>query len=73
MCSYTYSYYRCGCTYFIWSDTMEACWNRFLSGYSPDLWSIDMCKNMVVECNGISNYYCRDCSEDHTLEYQLEE
>lgn len=60
-------------SYFIWTNTMEACWNRFLSSYSPDIWSIDMCKNMVVECKGISNYYCNDCSEDHTLEFQLDE
>ncbi|KAF2157052.1 hypothetical protein K461DRAFT_218356 [Myriangium duriaei CBS 260.36] len=73
MCSYTYSYYRCGCNYFIWSDSLEMCINRFLSSYSPDIWSTDMCKNSKVECGGISNYYCSDCSEDHTLEFQLEE
>jgi len=52
---------------------MEVCSARLLSGYSYDIWSIDMCKNMTVSCAGFSNYYCTDCSEDVTLEFQLDE
>jgi hypothetical protein len=73
MCSYTYSWYVCSHDYYIWANSIEICHNRLLSSYSPDAWSIDMCKNMKVECGGFSNYYCSDCSEDVTLEYQLDE
>jgi hypothetical protein len=52
---------------------MEVCHNRLLSGYSYDAWSIDMCKNISVKCGGFSNYYCSDCSEDCSLEYELDE
>lgn len=73
MCSYTFSYYACGCDYFIWSDTMEYCSNRYLSAHSIDIFSVDMCENKVVTCDGIPGYYCDECSEDHTLEYELDE
>jgi hypothetical protein len=73
MCSYTFSYYICGCDYFIWTDTVEYCENRSINAFSVDIWSDDMCRDKVVECAGISRYYCGECSEDHTLEYQLEE
>ena len=43
------------------------------SGYSPDAWSIDMCKNITVTCEGLSDYYCENCSEDYFLEYELDE
>lgn len=73
MCSYTYLFYYCGHDYYILSDTIEFCSNRYLSGYSVDVWTIDMCTDKVVECYGLSKYYCNECSEDHTLEYELEE
>lgn len=72
MCQYTYSYYYCGCDYYIWWDTVEFCSNRFLSGYSVDVSTADMCRDRVVFCDGISDYYCNECSEDHTLEYELD-
>ncbi|THZ42173.1 hypothetical protein D6C87_05211 [Aureobasidium pullulans] len=62
MCTYTYSWYICNHDYYIWTDSVEVCSNRLLSGYSADAWSI-----------GFGEYYCRDCSEDYTLEYELEE
>ena len=40
------------------------------SGYSYDAWSNDLCKNMTVTCDGMSNYYCDKCSEDYYLEYE---
>ncbi|KAF2715987.1 hypothetical protein K431DRAFT_324111 [Polychaeton citri CBS 116435] len=73
MCQYTYSYYYCGCDYYIWADSIEYCANRYLSGYSVDVWTIDMCNKKEMQCAGISKYYCGECSEDHTLEFQLEE
>lgn len=73
MCGYTYSWYICNHDYFIWYDSVEICEHRFLSGYSFDAWSNDMCKNMIVTCAGFSNQYCNECSEDHTLEFELEE
>jgi hypothetical protein len=73
MCSYTYSFYFCGHDYFLHSNTIEVCHSRLLSGYSYDAWSIDLCKQSVVNCAGFSNYYCHDCSEDVTLEFQLDE
>jgi hypothetical protein len=73
MCSYTYSWYYCNHDYYIWANSIEICPNRLLSGYSSDAWSIDMCKNMKVTCGGFSNYYCNDCSEDYSLEYELDE
>ncbi|KAG9993834.1 WD40 repeat-like protein, partial [Aureobasidium melanogenum] len=73
MCTYTYQFYLCNHSYFIWGNSIEICTNRFLSGYSSDAWSIDMCKHHVAICKGFGNYYCPDCSEDHTLEWQLEE
>ena len=73
MCQYTYSYYYCGHDYFIYSDSLETCANRYLSAHSVDVWTIDMCKDMVVTCNGISIYYCKECSEDYTLEFDLDE
>ncbi|TIA41590.1 hypothetical protein D6C79_07194 [Aureobasidium pullulans] len=30
-------------------------------------------KHHVAICKGFGEYYCRDCSEDYTLEYELEE
>ncbi|KAI4721051.1 hypothetical protein E4T48_02741 [Aureobasidium sp. EXF-10727] len=60
-------------SYYIWTDTIEICTNRFLSSYSYDAWSIDMCKHHVAVCKGFGNYYCPDCSEDHNLELELEE
>lgn len=73
MCSYTFSYYYCGCDYFVCYDTLEYCENRSISAHSVDIWTDDMCRDKQVTCDGISNYYCSECSEDHTLEYQLEE
>lgn len=72
MCGYTYSYYICGCDYYIHYDSVEFCEHRSFSGYSVDGWSSDMCDQKNVVCEGISNYYCSECSEDHTLEYALE-
>jgi hypothetical protein len=40
MCTYTYSWYICNHSYYIWTDTIEICTNRFLSSYSYDAWSI---------------------------------
>ena len=57
----------------MWPETVEVCQARLLSGYSYDAWSIDMCKNIHVKCDGFGNYYCKDCSEDVTLEYQMED
>jgi len=92
MCTYTYSWYICNHDYYIWTDSVEVCSNRLLSGYSADAWSIgeratsvcswdnkpdfivlDMCKHHIAICKGFGEYYCRDCSEDYTLEYELEE
>lgn len=73
MCQYTYCYYVCGHDYFIVSDTMEFCANRSVSAHSVDAWTVDMCKDLVVECLGMSRYYCNECSEDHLLEFQLDE
>ena len=73
MCKYTYLYYSCGCDYYIVWDSTESCANRSLSGYSVDIWSIDMCSSKEAECLGRSKYVCRECAEDHTLEYELEE
>ncbi|KAF2490686.1 hypothetical protein BU16DRAFT_131704 [Lophium mytilinum] len=73
MCSYTYSWYYCNHDYYIWANSVEVCPNRLLSGYSYDCWSIDMCKNSKVTCGGFSNYYCSDCSEDVSLEFELDE
>jgi hypothetical protein len=73
MCSYTYIQYYCGCDYYMISDSVEFCSNRIFSGYSVDGWSNDMCEKQAVSFAGISRFYCNECSEDHTLEYQLEE
>ncbi|QIW96987.1 hypothetical protein AMS68_002505 [Peltaster fructicola] len=73
MCGYVYAYYYCGCDYYIQNDTIEFCANRNLSAHSPDVWSDDMCDKKEVKCAGISNFYCRECSEDHLLEYDLDE
>ncbi|KAF1983033.1 hypothetical protein K402DRAFT_396967 [Aulographum hederae CBS 113979] len=73
MCSYSYSWYICGHTYYIHYNSLEVCANRLLSSYSYDAWSIDLCKNIQVECGGFSNYYCNDCSEDVSLEFELDE
>lgn len=40
MCTYTYQWYICNHSYFIWGSSIEICTNRFLSGYSSDAWSI---------------------------------
>ncbi|OAK95869.1 hypothetical protein IQ06DRAFT_352129 [Phaeosphaeriaceae sp. SRC1lsM3a] len=73
MCSYTYSWYYCSHGYYIWADSLEVCEHRLLSGYSYDAWSIDLCKNIKAACHGFSNYYCSECSEDVTLEFELDE
>lgn len=73
MCGYTYSWYYCNHDFYIWAGSIEVCPNRLLSGYSYDAWSIDMCKNLKVDCGGFSNYYCTDCSEDVSLEFELDE
>jgi hypothetical protein len=73
MCSYTYSWYYCGHDCYIWAGSLEFCASRLLSSYSYDAWSIDLCKNMKVSCGGYSGHYCVDCSEDVTLEYELDE
>jgi hypothetical protein len=73
MCQYSYAFYCCGHDYFIWSDSIEYCGNRYLSAHSVDIYSIDMCKDHVAECSGIAAYYCSDCSEDHALEFELDE
>lgn len=73
MCGYTYSTTFCGCDYYIHYDSVEFCEHRTFSGYSVDGWSSDMCDNKVVVCEGIGNFYCDECSEDHTLEYDLDE
>ncbi|KAF2209011.1 hypothetical protein CERZMDRAFT_48104 [Cercospora zeae-maydis SCOH1-5] len=73
MCSYSFLYYYCGCDIFMLDDSIEYCGNRYLNGYSVEIWSADMCKDRVVTCNGRSRWYCSECSEDHTLEYELEE
>ena len=73
MCKYTYLHYYCGHDYYILTDSLEYCDNRYISSYSVDVWTIDMCRDKKVECSGLSRFYCDECSEDHTLEYQLEE
>jgi hypothetical protein len=73
MCKYTYSWYCCNHNYYIWDSSIEICQNRLLSGYSYDAWSADMCKHVETTCAGFSSYYCSECSEDHTLEYELDE
>jgi hypothetical protein len=55
------------------ANSIEVCPSRLMSSYSYDVWSIDMCKNMNVYCDGFSNYCCTDCSEDVALEYELDE
>ena len=73
MCQYTYSYYYCGHDYFILSDAIEYCGNRNLAADSVDLWGSDVCNKAVVTCNGMSYAYCSECSEDHTLEFELDD
>lgn len=73
MCTYTYSWYVCNHDYYIWADSVEVCEHRFLSSYSYDAWTIDMCKRVQAICKGFGRYYCKDCSEDHQLEYELDE
>ncbi len=73
MCSYSYSWYCCSHDTFIHSSSIETCGNRLLSGYSSDAWSADMCRDLQVECHGYSQFYCSECSEDHSLEYELDE
>ena len=73
MCQYSYSYYFCGCETFVWYDTIEFCENKSVSPWSISGWTADMCKDKVVTCLGYSRYYCNECSEDHTLEYELDE
>jgi hypothetical protein len=73
MCSYTYSWYYCSHDSYIWDNSVELCASRLLSGYSYDAWSIDLCDNRKVTCDGYSLYYCEDCSEDVALEYELDE
>jgi hypothetical protein len=73
MCSYTYSWYYCSHGIYIWENTVEVYASRLLSGYSYNAWSIDLCNNVKVSCNGYSEYYCVECSEDVALEYELDE
>lgn len=73
MCSYTYLQFRCGCDYYMVSESIEFCNSRIFSGYSADGWSNDMCETQDVTFDGISGRYCGECSEDHTLEFQLDE
>lgn len=73
MCGYSYSWYICNHDYFIHDDTVEVCEHRFLSGYSADAWTIDMCKRVKAVCKGFAMRYCHECSEDHTLEFELDE
>ncbi|KAI9831442.1 MAG: hypothetical protein M1819_005041 [Sarea resinae] len=73
MCSYTYSWYCCNHSTYIWDHTIEICPNHTLSAHSADSWSVDMCRNLQATCTGLSNYYCPECSEDVTLEWGLEE
>lgn len=55
------------------SESIEFCNSRIFSGYSADGWSNDMCETQDVTFDGISGRYCGECSEDHTLEFQLDE
>jgi hypothetical protein len=32
-----------------------------------------MCKETKTTCGGFSNYYCTECSEDVSLEFELDE
>lgn len=73
MCKHEYSFYYCGCDYFVWYDSVEMCGNRTLSGYSIDGYTIDMCDDKVATCCGYSSSYCAECADDHTLEYELDE
>ena len=47
--------------------------DRISCSSSVDVWTIDLCKDMVVVCDGISSHFCPECSEDHTLEFELDE
>ena len=73
MCSYTYYYHYCGCSYWVSWETAEFCGNTTTSPHSVDVYEIDMCIGKVVTCGGYSDEYCDECSEDHTLEHELEE
>ena len=73
MCRYAYAFYFCGHDYFIYQNTLEHCGNRYLSAHSIDAWSIDLCKDSVVTCDGISSSYCTDCNENNILEFELDE
>ncbi|KYG40768.1 hypothetical protein M433DRAFT_97994 [Acidomyces richmondensis BFW] len=65
MCSYTYYFYLCGCDSYIWD--IEYCSNRLVNPHS-----IEMCDKPIGRCHK-SEYYCSGCSEDHTLEFELQE
>lgn len=47
--------------------------NDGIDDKETDIDCLDMCKHHVAICKGFGNYYCPDCSEDHTLEWELEE
>ena len=73
MCSYSFLYYYCGCDVFMVDDSIEYCSNRSINGYSVEIWSADMCELKTIKCGGKSKYVCKECAEDYTLEYELEE
>jgi len=73
MCWYTVTWYFCAHSTFINADSIETCANRTLSSHSADAWSIDMCQDLKVTDEGLSNWYCPECSEDVTLEYERED
>ncbi|EMC97488.1 hypothetical protein BAUCODRAFT_44093, partial [Baudoinia panamericana UAMH 10762] len=67
MCSYSFSYYYCGCDQFVWWDTLEYCGNRCISAHGVDIRTVNMCRDQVATSLGFSYWYCAECSEDHTL------
>ncbi|KAF2765732.1 hypothetical protein EJ03DRAFT_318879 [Teratosphaeria nubilosa] len=73
MCRYPFTYYCCGHDSVIWSDTIEYCADRSVSAHSIDIWTTDMCSSKVVTCLGMTSYVCHECSEDYTLEFELDE
>jgi hypothetical protein len=37
------------------------------------IYGADMCNDHIAVCKGFGDYLCSNCSEDYTLEYELEE
>lgn len=73
MCIYHYSDTRCHCTHLLWIDEAECCDKRYLPLLQDNEIADYSCPNSVVVWEGVSEYFCDNCTELTKMDWEYED